>query len=230
MEQENKGISIVELLSVLLNRWWAILIGVVIGVGLSYALAFHVIKPKYKATTEVLLQVKTPSGEFSSLETQRMIATVSDFMKSDMVAEDVVDSLSGNNLSPKTIQNGLQVKSSTTSFFLKLSYVSADRDLATVVVNQIAQSAYNLANSTTSTVLKDSFIITSEAKEASYTSPNKSLYLMSGFMLGAIVGAIVVLLFEFGRFTYRNAEEIENDLNVQVIGTIAEFEIRGGTQ
>lgn len=230
MEQENKGISIVELLSVLLNRWWVVLMGIIIGVGLSYALAFHVIKPKYKATTEILLQVKTPSGEFSSLETQRMIATMTDFMKSDMVAENVVEFLSGDEFTPKDIQNGLQVKSSTTSFFLKLSFVSGDRDLATVVVNQIAHSAHDLANSTTSTVLKDSFIITSEARDASYTSPNKRLYLMAGFMLGAIVGAIIVLLFEFGRFTYRNEEEIENDLKVQVIGTIAEFEIKGGSQ
>ena len=62
------------------------------------------------------------------------------------------------------------------------------------------------------------------ASDAKYHSPNKTLYLIVGFLLGGIVGAGIVLFIDLGKATYRTKEQIEEDLEVEVIGVIPEFE------
>ena len=77
----------------------------------------------------------------------------------------------------------------------------------------------------TSPLLQNSFIIVKNGNDGKYASPNKPLYLVIGFLLGAIVGAGIVLIIEFSRTTYRTKEEIEKDLNLPVIGIIPEFNV-----
>ena len=74
-------------------------------------------------------------------------------------------------------------------------------------------------------MLENIFSVTSTPDVGIYASPNKLLYIIVGFLLGAIVGAGVVFIVEFGRYTYKNKEDIEADLNLQVIGIIPEYTV-----
>src|SRR5690606_5677733 len=113
--------------------------------------AYTLVPDQYKSTSEVLVQVPINSGDdgaINYLDTQRLIQTASEFVKSD----NIVNKLRTSNLitSPKHIEKldnmtnrqvkaGIAVSSTTTSFIIRISFTSTDADFAQVMADAITQ-------------------------------------------------------------------------------------------
>jgi capsular polysaccharide biosynthesis protein len=228
MEQEEKGMSLIELVKSMLRRWYIIAISTILGILLGFVLAFYVVVPKYSSSAEVLVQAKDVNDNYTFLESQRAVETLVYLFTSDVVLDQVIVDLGaqGEGLTVAQLSSSLSLSYKSTSLFIRITYTDTNQDITKTIVNQVVVTAKRLADDgVTSPLLQNSFIIVKNGNEGKYASPNKPLYLVIGFLLGAIVGAGIVLIIEFSRTTYKTKEEIEKDLNLPVIGIIPKFNV-----
>lgn len=226
--EETKGISLSELFNSLLKRWYIILTTILMGLILTGVLAFFIITPQYSSSAEVLVHVyKGNTDNPDILDTGRMLETVAYHFKSDIVLEDVIEELdlAKSGFSPKRINDNLSIRHLNSNFYIKITYTHPDNEFSRKLTQQIIDSAERVANDELSDMFGNIFSVTSNPKTGVYTSPNKLLFLVVGFLLGGIVGATIIFIIEFGKSTYKTKEEIERDLKLQVIGLIPEYDV-----
>jgi capsular polysaccharide biosynthesis protein len=141
-----------------------------------------------------------------------------------IVLEQVIDDLN-LDITAKQLEGSLTVTSSTTSYFINISYLSGDPALSERVVNSVIDEAIAFAN-TNVAILKDNIIRTSTAQEGVYDSPNKVLYIAIGIILGGILGVGIAFVKELFNNTFRTKEQLESAFGIQVLGVIPEFEVK----
>lgn len=125
------------------------------------------------------------------------------------------------DLSVKYLREGLVVKSSSTSYFINISFIDENTSLAEAVVDSIIEATIEETNVNDAfPVLTDKIRRTSFASEATYNSPNRLLYAVIGLGLGILSSVSFVVIKERLSSKFRNKEEIESLLGVQVLGVI----------
>ena len=219
--EERNGITLSELFWSLINRWYVIAITVVIGVISTAILAFGIITPKYKSSAEIMTHSYIHNGdEINYVDTQRLIETIAYHFKTDRVLEHVMEELGPDVISYSALKSGLNVEHSRENFFIKISFTHTDQNLAKIITQQVVDSGMFIANDPDGVPLDNTFTIVNFAKKGVYVSPNKTLYLIVGFLIGGVVGAAIIFILEFASNTYKTKEEIEVDLKIQVMGLI----------
>ncbi len=226
--QEEKGLSLIELVNLLLKNWLFIGISTVLIAAVAFIYAFRIATPMYESRSDVIVQVES-SGElgFDYNTALRLVPSIAEFMKKDIVLDDVIETLN-LDMSTSELRNGLTITSSNTTFFVYVTYQNEDPELAKDVANQIIASARDIAenNPTFSSFAGKISDPTTVAKTGTYASPNKPLFVIIGVLLGGILGVGIVLVKELTNNTYRTKEEIEADFDIQVLGVIPSFEVK----
>lgn len=220
-------ISLIDLIKILRSNLILIVISTLL-IGLIAALyAFFVANPKYKSNAYVMVQVQIESGSgqsFDLVNAQRLLATTSDLITMPIVLEKVINDLD-LDMTASQLGNSLSVNSSTTSFFIDISYISEDPLLSQAVVNEVIDEVITFANENV-LILKDNIIRTSDAKKGVYDSPNRILYTIIGLLLGGILGVGIAFIKELMNNTFRSKEQLESTFGIQVLGVIPEFEVK----
>lgn len=229
--QEEKGLSIVELFNLLLKNWLLIGISTVLIAGIAGVYAFAIATPMYESKSDIIVQVESTSSElgYDYNTALRLVPSIAEFMKKDIVLDHVIQELGlASSMSTGKLRSGLTVTSSNTTFFVYVNYVSDDPELSRDIARQIVISASYIANNNpTFLSFKDKISDpTTEARLGVQTSPNKPLLLVIGVLLGGILGVGIVLVMELTNNTYRTKEELETDFDIQVIGVIPSFEVK----
>ena len=226
LEQTNE-ISLLDLFKILKSNLVLIILSTLL-IGIIAGLyAYLVAEPQYKSNAYVMVQVQTGTGtedSFDLVNAQRLMATAADLISMPIVLEQVIDDL-GLDITAKQLESSLTVTSSTTSYFINISYLSGDPSLSEQVVNSVIDEAIDFAN-TNVAILKDNIIRTSTAQEGVYDSPNKVLYIAIGIILGGILGVGIAFVKELFNNTFRTKEQLESAFGIQVLGVIPEFEVR----
>ncbi len=228
--QEEKGLSIVELFNLLLKNWLLIGISTILIAVIAAVYAFVIATPMYESKSDIIVQVESSSElGYDYTTALRLVPSIAEFMKKDIVLDHVIQELDlESQMSAGQLRSGLTVTSSTTTFFVYVTYVSEDPELSRDIAKQIVISASYIANNNpTFSSFKDKISDpTTEAKLGVQTSPNKPLLLIIGVLLGGILGVGIVLVRELTNNTYRTKEELEADFDLQVLGVIPSFEVK----
>lgn len=228
LDQTNE-ISLVDLFKILKSHLvMIILFTVIIGL-IAGVYAFLIATPKYKSNAHVMVAVQVSSGtndSFDLVNAQRLLTTAGELISMPVVLERVINELD-LNMTTAQLKNNLTINSSTTSFFITINYLSEDPVLAKDVVNTVIDEAIAFANENIP-ILEDNIIRTSFANNGTYDSPNKTLYVVIGLMLGGIMGVGVAFLKEMFNNTFKTKEQLEAAFGIQVLGVIPEFEIKEG--
>ena len=226
LEQTNE-ISLIDLYKILRSHIVLILVGTLLFGLIAAIYAFVVADPMYKSNAYVMVQVQVenPSGDsFDLVNAQRLMATAADLISMPIVLEQVIEELN-LEMTPGQLKNNLTVSSSTTSYFINVSYVSEDNEQSKIIVNTVIDEAIAFANANVA-ILENNIIRTSTANDGVYDSPNKALYVVIGLILGGIVGVGFAFLKEMLNNTFRTKEQLETAFNIQVLGIIPEFEVK----
>lgn len=223
---EEQGLSLGELISIILRKWLFIGIVTVLTGILAAFYAFNV-TPKYESKASIMVQVPSSTTEtgYNLTDARNLIGTVEEFIKSEIVINKLISDL-GLQIAARDIRSGLKTSAGNSSYFVYVSFESTDADLSKTVTNGIIDAARAVASEGSLDLLKDKIVRTSTAEKGVYVSPNKTLYLIIGILLGGIVGVGIVLLLELSNNTYRDKDQLEKDLGFQVLGSIPDFAVK----
>ena len=226
LEQTNE-ISLIDLFKILKGNILLISFLTIMFGAIAAFYAFGVADPMYKSNAYVMVQVQvegTSGNSFDLVNAQRLMATAADLISMPVVLEKVIEDLD-LDITAAQLKSNLSVRSSTTSYFINVSYLSSDPEESKEIVNAVIDSAIQFANDNVA-ILEDNIIRTSTAKVGDYDSPNKLLYVVIGLILGGIFGVGLAFLSEMLNNTFRSKEQLEAAFNIQVLGVIPEFEVK----
>ena len=228
-------ISLLDLWHIFIRHIWFIILITSIFFIAAASYAWFIVTPDYISNADVMVQLEQDSGtttdpNFDLVNAFRLIDTVAELMEKDIILENALsrlEALGYTGLTISDLRSGLTVTSSSTSYFINISYVDADTELARVAVDAVIEAVIEETDTPDAfPVLTDKIRRTSMASEARYNSPNKILFAAIGLVLGGIVSVGIVFTKEMLSTHFRSKDEVEAVLNLQVLGVIPKMEYK----
>lgn len=201
------------------KNWKLIVLLPIILMLISLLVTVFLMKPKYEANTQVLVNQKEKNSELMAQEVQsniQLVNTYSEILKSPRIIEDVAKK--NSKYSAEDIKGMLTVTTQAESQILNVNVKNGSKKDAEKVANDIA----NVFSDKMPEIMNvDNVSVLSSAKgTASKVSPNLLLNLAIGLILGLIISLIVVVLKEMFDKRIKTEEDIEKELNIPVLGSI----------
>lgn len=229
-----ESISILDLLQILkINLLFIISITLTFFL-ISTIYAWYIATPDYISKADVMVQVEqsatTSDPNFDLVNAFRLIDTIAELMEKEIILNNAINSLEQlgyDNLDDQYLRRGLTVKSSSTSYFINISFIDENPMLAKDVVDEVIDAVIEETNvSDAFPVLTDKIRRTSFASQATYNSPNKILTSIFGLFFGVIFSTGIIVIKNLLSNQFKNREEIEQTLDVQVLGVIPLMEFK----
>jgi len=222
---EEQVISLGEILEVLKKRWKMILIITLLATLVSGLVSFFLISPKYEASTKLFIGKEAgaePGYDQSEIAMyQKLMKTYSEAIKTrDLVGRAI--KVANSNLTEDEVLEKLTVVTVADTQILQIKINDKDPNMAATMVQAITNEFV-----TTSKVLVPNGnikVIESVKVPETPVSPNKKMNIAIAFLLGLMVSVGISFLLEFLDNTYKNREQLENELGIPVIGTIPSTE------
>ena len=198
----------------------------------SFVNAFFILTPDYISKADVMVQVEVDSSatnpNFDLVNAFRLIDTIAELMEKEVVIENAInrlEKLNYTNLSIDLIREGLTVSSSSSSYFINVSFVDQNQALAQDSVDAVIEAVIEVTDVADAfPVLTNKIRRTSYASDAVYYSPNRLIFSLLGLLIGLAASTGFVLIREALSTEFKSNEEIENLLNLQVLGAIPEMD------
>ncbi|MGZ4033194.1 MAG: YveK family protein [Tumebacillaceae bacterium] len=205
------------------QRMWliaGITAGAVLIAGLT---SYFVLKPQYEAKSTILVQNQKSNDQMvynDLMANQQLVKTYSDIIKSKRIAEDVKKRLS-LTMSDDDLLKKVQVETANQSLVTTVTVTDQDPKTAVAIANGVADAFNDNINK----IMKvDNVSILDKAKledSSKQVSPRPMLNMAIAFVLGLMLSIGIVFLIEFMDNTVKSEEEIQELLDLPVLGVIA---------
>lgn len=213
--------TLLELLKLLKKHLKLIIALPVVFALLAGVYCYTMLPDTYSASVSVYVLVKgnteniTSSSLYSDLSASQLITNdVAELITSDRVCNAAASELGLKSLAGYKVS----VTSDTTSRVISLSVTGTDRAGVAEVANAIAKNVSDIARSVMDV---QSVNTIDEAQEPLLPSgPNRKLYVAVAFLAGVFVAVAIVVLMDMVNTKIRGQEELEDLLDVPVIGRI----------
>ncbi len=227
MENEHyeQEIDLLELIRLLLNRWYLILASVIVVFGLTTFYSVVILEDTYTTQSTVLVDVvlegQVDQGDIRLA--QELLDTYTEVAESNRVIDELKSDL---NLSytNNTVRNMMEVtRGRGSSIVLKFSVTSTDPDEAAAMANGLVSIIQDMASD--STILHGIEILDTAEAPLNPSGPNRLLYMSIGIILGGMIGVFGVFGLEFLDKSIKTSKDIENKLKLRVLGVIPEYHL-----
>lgn len=190
---------------------------------LSMVITFIFMTPKYSASTQVLVNQKEMDSQMMAQEVQsnlQLVNTYTEIIKSPRILDKVSKNLKGR-YSSEEISGMLTVSNQAESQILNIAVENKNRETASKVANEIA----TVFSKDVSKIMNvDNVSILSKAdNNGNKVSPKPLINAVVGIFLGIIVALIIIFLKEILDKRIKTEEDVEEILNLPVLGTIRDF-------
>ena len=220
--QEEEQIDLLEIIHVMLRKWWLIVLCFLIGAGAMGTYTKFLVTPQYSAssTMYILSSTTTLSGGGMSLALSEKLAV--DFLilaKSRPVLEKVADRV-GDEVTVGMLDSSVTVENPEDSHLLKITVTNADPELAKKIANTMASVVAERISEVMDTDKPN--VLESAVKPITPTSPNLMKNVLMGGLIGAIlvIGAIILLYMLDD--TVKDEEDVKKYLGVNTLATFPE--------
>ena len=221
-EQNMMQIDVFQLLKILWKRKFLIaLVAIVTGV-VAFAYSSFIVKPEYTSTTRIYV-VNRNQGDKSGLTNQDLQAgsyLVKDY-REIILSQDVLEKVATDlklDLPSKGLASKIKVTVPADTRIVSISVT----DRAPEEASRIANSLREVAAQKIISVTRVSDVTTlEEARPAtSPSSPNIRRNTMIGFLAGAVVMIVTVLLIELLDTRVKRPEEVEDVMQIALLGVV----------
>lgn len=219
-------INIIDLLNVMIRKWWVIAISIMICGGGTYVYTDLFVEPMYRTDGSIYVNCETEaervdvasSGRMES--NARLAVTYVEILRARSFLTDVARDLN-NKYSYAQIQNMLTIQPVNETELLKITVEGTDADDACKIVESILQRA----GEQLMTIVKAGTV---EIVDEPYVpivpfSPNKSRNTLFGALAGAVLAVGFLFLMELFDTHVKNADEIRQRYSEPVLGEIPTF-------
>lgn len=218
-------ISLRDLFQVLRKRMWLIILITIISATISAVISFFVLTPVYQTSTQILVnQAKSEQQLYNvgAVQTNvQLISTYNDIIKSPAILDTVIEQLKLGG-SAKSLSGQIQVTSAENSQVALITVQDTDAKRATEIANTTAavfqQKVPKIMNMNI-----DNVSILSKADLGASKNPVKPqpfLNIAVALVIGLMVGVGVSFLLEYLDNTIKTEQDIENILDLPVMGVI----------
>ncbi|CDG00880.1 Putative Lipopolysaccharide biosynthesis protein [Clostridium chauvoei JF4335] len=151
---------------------------------------------------------------------QKLLKTYSEVIKTKDLINTALSNISVNETTKNVLANLTVVPVADTQI-LEIKYKNNSPEIAFKVINSIKnefikQSSELVPNGNVKTLENSSL-------PEKPVSPNKKMNIAIAFLLGAMVGVGIVFLLEFLDNSFKTKKQLEEDLEIPVIGVIPSF-------
>lgn len=225
-DQFDTEFDLKTLYQLLINNILIIIISTVLLTILGTIYVTQLVTPKYTAKTTLIVQVEDNNDV---LMAQRLMQTYIGVINSEKTLSTASSTIADINNSQ--LKSGLSVSVVRDSLFISITFEHARPETAHEVVNKVAQAAITVVNNTVNDIpeypaLHGNLVLHDEATiPSSPSSPNVQLTIIISFLLGGMLGVLIVFLKEAFSDTFKNSQEIERVLGIPVVAVIPEYDM-----
>lgn len=217
-------ISLQDIFHTLKKRVGLIVSTTVAAIIIAAVISFFMLTPMYQATTQILVnQQNTQAQQVTTSEIQtnlQLINTYSEIIKSPAILDIVVDELD-LDLTSAQLAGKIAVSNANNSQIVSVSVEDANHAVATDIVNTIAnvfkEEVTDLMNVDNVNILSPAM----HSENPAPVSPNKTLNMAIAAVLGLMVGVGIAFLLEYLDTTVKTEKDIEDLLDLPVIGLVS---------
>lgn len=226
MEQE-QTISLQELFQVLKKRLFLIITITLAAVAISAAVSYFVLTPVYEVKTTMMAygadkKLESDSNSLTEIQTNlKLINTYNDLIKSDKILEKVLNELE-LDMTMGQLARKINVSNNKESHVIYISVKDTDPYRAAEIANMTAQILEKEIQQEMNASIKQ----WSKAKVSENQAPVEPKPLLNiaiAAVIGLMLGVGLAFLLEFLDNTIKTEQDIENTLELPVIGVIMDI-------
>ncbi|HGZ3648637.1 TPA: capsular polysaccharide biosynthesis protein [Streptococcus pneumoniae] len=225
-EQNTIEIDVFQLFKTLWQRKLMILLVALVTSAGAFAYSTFIVKPEYTSTTRIYV-VNRNQGDKPGLTNQDLQAgtyLVKDY-REIILSQDVLEKIATNlklDMPAKTLASKVQVAVPADTRIVSISV----KDKQPEEASRIANSLREVAAEKIVAVTRVSDVTTLEEARPATTpsSPNVRRNSLFGFLGGAVVTVIAVLLIELLDTRVKRPEDVEDVLKIPLLGLVPDFE------
>ena len=226
MEQE-QTISLQELFQVLKKRLFLIITITLAAVAISAAVSYFVLTPVYEVKTTMMAygadkKLESDSNSLTEIQTNlKLINTYNDLIKSDKILEKVLNELE-LDMTMGQLAGKINVSNNKESHVIYISVKDTDPYRAAEIANMTAQILEKEIQQEMNASIKQ----WSKAKVSENQAPVEPKPLLNiaiAAVIGLMLGVGLAFLLEFLDNTIKTEQDIENTLELPVIGVIMDI-------
>ncbi len=188
-----------------------------------FAYSNFLVAPKYKASATIIVNNKSTSSDSvntSDLSASQGLADVySIIIKSDTVLQKVIDNL-GLSVTYESLSNSISVTAVNSTQVVEISMKDTDPEFAKMVISEVIKVSPPII---ADKVEAGSVKVISETRlsnNGNPVSPNKKRNTIIGALIGFVLTFLIVLFKELLNNTFKKEEDIQNILNIPLLGVI----------
>ena len=221
-EKDIIEVNVVQLIKALWVKKLVILLAAIVIGGASFAYSSFIMKPVYRSTTRIYVVNRNQSDQpgLTNQDLQAGTYLVKDY-REIILSQDVLEKVATDlklELPPKGLASKIKVTVPVDTRIVSISVT----DRAPEEASRIANSLREVAAQKIISVTRVSDVTTlEEARPAtSPSSPNIRRNTMVGFLAGAVVMVVAVLLVELLDTRVKRPEDIEDVLQIALLGVV----------
>ena len=221
-EQNMMEIDVFQLLKILWKRKFLIaLVAIVTGV-VAFAYSSFIVKPEYTSTTRIYV-VNRNQGDKPGLTNQDLQAgsyLVKDY-REIILSQDVLEKVATDlklDFSPKDFTKKVKVTVPVDTRIVSISVTDRTPEEASRIANSLREVAAQKIISVTR--VSDVTTLEEARPATSPSSPNIRRNTMIGFLAGAVVMIVTVLLIELLDTRVKRPEDVEDVMQIALLGVV----------
>lgn len=217
------SIDLLKVWKIIKNNLKLLLILPILGLIIGLLFSLVLVQPKYQASTQVLVNQNESDSAARPQEVQsniQLVNTYAEIATSPRMLDEVSKELD-NAYSSKELSSMISAANETESQILNIAVESPNKNDSEKIANVFA----NVFSDETPKIMNiDNVSILSEADGTStQTEPKIIVNALLGLILGLFLASIIIILKEIFDTRIKTEQDVEEELNIPVIGTIQKF-------
>jgi len=225
-------LKISKIRSALLRNLWLILIITILGTSLTWTVSKYFVKPVYEAKTTLYIYSKpisssqiTESSSYDQLlANSAMIKDYIELITSNRVLQGAINNLSIKDMTAVDLGKNVQVENDNASDMLSIFVDDNSPQLAKALAYEISEQFISTVSSLTGQ--NNINIVDAPVQPVDPIIPKTKSYVIIAFAGLFLASCAMVIMKEYLDGTIRTVDDIEEGLDLNVIGIIPEMGIK----
>lgn len=216
-------IDLSKLLEILKKNARLIIILPILCLLISTIITLFFLDSRYQASTQVLVNQKESDSQMMAQEVQsniQLVNTYSEIVKSPRILDKVSKELNRKYTSTE-LSEMLTVSNQAESQLLNIDVESKSEENAETIANKIAEV---FSDEVPDIMNVDNVSILSTADNTTVqVAPKTMINLIMGVIIGLVIALIIIFIKELFDKRIKSEEDVENELDIPVLGSIQKF-------